>query len=57
MHNASLTAALEDKEAAGEIVDWIHDKYSNEETNRDMRNALRVFGKVLTNDNHLKRLE
>ena len=51
MHNASLTAALEDKEAAGEIVDWIHDKYSNEETNRDMRNALRVFGKVLTNDN------
>lgn len=50
MHDSSLTAALEDKEAAGEIVDWIHDRYTNEETNRDMRNALRVFGKVLTND-------
>jgi len=49
MPNASLTDALSNKEAAGEIVDWIHDTYTNEETNRDMRNALRTFGKVLTN--------
>jgi integrase len=50
MHGTSLTAALEDKEAAGKLVDWIHDTYDNEETNRDMRTALRVFGKILTND-------
>lgn len=50
MYGTSLTAALEDKEAAGKIVDWIHDIYDNEETNRDMRTALRAFGKLLTND-------
>lgn len=50
MHDTSLNAALEDKEAAGEIVEWIHNHYENEETNRDMRGALRLFGKVLTND-------
>lgn len=50
MHGTTLTAALEDKEAAGAIVDWIHETYDNEETNRDRRNALRVFGKVIAND-------
>lgn len=50
MHDASLTETLTDKETAEEIVDWIHDRYTNEETNRDMRNALRLFGKLLTND-------
>jgi site-specific recombinase XerD/ubiquitin len=50
MHDSSLSAALETKEAAGEIVEWIHDHYANEETNRDMRGALRTFGKVLTNE-------
>jgi integrase len=49
-HDSSLTEALEDREAAGEIVEWINTTYSNEETNRDMRNALRLLGKVLTND-------
>jgi len=46
----SLADALDDKEAAGEIVEWINARYENEETNRDMRGALRTFGKVLTND-------
>ncbi|MHC3379013.1 tyrosine-type recombinase/integrase [Haloarcula sp. H-GB5] len=50
MHDATLTGALEDRDAAGEIVEWIHENYPNEETNRDMRNALRVFGKVLASD-------
>lgn len=50
MHGTTLNAALEDKEAAGKIVDWIHATYDNEETNRDLRSALRVFGKVLTNE-------
>lgn len=46
----SLVDALEDKEATGEIVEWIHARYENEETNRDMRGALRALGKVLTNE-------
>ncbi|MFB6178756.1 MAG: tyrosine-type recombinase/integrase [Halorientalis sp.] len=50
IHDASLSAALEEREAAGEIVEWIHDTYTNEETNRDMRGALRTFGKVLANE-------
>jgi integrase len=50
MHDASPSAALENREAAGEIVEWIHDHYENPETNRDMRGALRTLGKVLTND-------
>lgn len=48
--DACLADALEDKDATGEIVEWIHDHYENEETNRDMRGTLRTFGKVLTND-------
>jgi hypothetical protein len=48
--DASLADMLEDKEVTGKIVDWIHAHYANEETNRDMRGALRAFGKLLTND-------
>lgn len=40
-----LAAALEDREAAEAIVRWINREYDNEETNRDYRSALRVFGK------------
>lgn len=40
-----LAAALEDREAAETIVRWIHREYDNEETNRDYRVALRVFGR------------
>lgn len=40
-----LAAALKDREAAETIVRWIHREYDNEETNRDYRVALRVFGR------------
>jgi integrase len=51
MHDSSLSAALEDREAAEEIVEWIYDNYTNSaEANRDMRDSFRMFGKVLTND-------
>lgn len=39
-----LADALEDREAAEEIVRWIHRSYDNEESNRDYRVALRMFG-------------
>ncbi|MFB6217826.1 MAG: hypothetical protein ABEH77_01410, partial [Halobacteriaceae archaeon] len=50
MHDTTLSAALEDRDATGELVEWIYNHYPNEESNRDMRGALRTFGKVLTND-------
>jgi integrase len=37
-----------DRDAAEDVVAWIHRTYSNEETNRDYRSAIRVFGKRLT---------
>jgi hypothetical protein len=40
-----LAAATEDRDAAEHIVAWINRRYDNEETNRDYRSALRVFGK------------
>jgi len=40
-----LADALEDRSAAEEIVRWINQEYDNEETNRDYRSAIRVFGK------------
>jgi integrase len=54
-----LADALEDREAAEEVVLWINRTYDNEETNKDYRNALRTFGKRIaegsgsfeTNDN------
>lgn len=45
-----LARALDDKEAAEEIVAWIHSTYDNPETNRDYRVALRMFGKRLGDD-------
>jgi hypothetical protein len=44
----SLSDALEDSEAAKDIVRWIHRHYPNEETNRDYRVALRMFGEHAT---------
>ena len=44
----TLSDALDDREAAEEMVSWINRTYQNEETNRDMRVALRVFGKHVT---------
>lgn len=42
-----LAEAVEDRDAAENIVRWINRSYDNEETNRDYRSALRVFGKRL----------
>jgi len=43
-----LADALEDRDAAEDLVRWINRTYDNEETNRDYRVALRVFGKHAT---------
>lgn len=43
-----LAEALDDRSAAEEIVRWFNREYDNEETNRDYRTALRVFGKLVT---------
>ena len=40
-----IADALTDKEAAESIVRWINREYTNEETNKDYRIALRMFGK------------
>lgn len=42
--DGQLAACLDDREAAENIVAWINREYTNEETNRDYRSALRVFG-------------
>lgn len=46
-----LDDSLKQREAAEDIVRWIHSEYDNQETNRDYRVALRVFGKRVTSDN------
>ena len=43
-----LDDALEDREAAEDIVRVIHREYDNPESNKDNRNALRAFGRFLT---------
>lgn len=43
-----LAAALEDEDAAKEILRWINRTSDNEYTNHDYRTALRVFGKRVT---------
>jgi len=47
-----LSDALKDREAAEKIVRWIHRSYSNEETNKDYRTALRMFGQHLVESGH-----
>lgn len=47
-HSGPLTDALEDRDAAEDVVRWIHDTYDNEETNRDYRVALRVLARRMT---------
>ncbi|QZA89551.1 site-specific integrase [Salinarchaeum sp. IM2453] len=46
-----LAEALSDKSATKNIVHWINKNYDNEETNRDYRVALRVFGRRATDEN------
>jgi integrase len=43
-----LAQAREDRDTAEDLVRWINRTYDNEETNRDFRVALRVFGKHTT---------
>lgn len=45
-----ISPALEDRDVAENIVHWINRTYENEETNRDYRVALRIFGKHVTDD-------
>lgn len=45
-----LADALETKTATEDIVRWINREYENEETNRDYRVALRVFGRRATDE-------
>lgn len=40
-----LAAALDDRDAAESILNWINREYDNENTNLDYRLALRAFGK------------
>lgn len=44
-----LSNALEDRDAAEEIVRWIHRSFDNEWTNADYRDAVRVFAGHVTN--------
>lgn len=46
--SVSLADCLDDRDSAESLVAWINRTYENEETNRDMRVALRVFGKLVT---------
>jgi len=43
-----LADALDDRDAAEDIVRWIHRTYDNPETNKDYRVALRMFGELAT---------
>lgn len=42
-----LAAALDDREAAEALVEWVFEAVENEEENRNFRVALRVLGKRL----------
>ncbi len=48
-----IAPALENEDRAKELVNWIHRKYDNEETNRDYRVALRRFGKIMADAGHV----
>ncbi|WP_018258740.1 site-specific integrase [Halomicrobium katesii] len=43
-----LAETVSDRQHTEDIVRWIHDNYDNQETNRDYRVALRMFGKHVT---------
>lgn len=46
----SVADTLTDREVAEDLVRWIHRTYDNEESNRDYRLALRVFGREVAGD-------
>jgi len=43
--DGTLAAALEDRDAAEDVVRWINRNYDNPESNRSYRQALRAFGR------------
>jgi hypothetical protein len=43
--------ALDDRDAAETLVRWIHRNYDNEETNKDYRVALKIFGHRTSDEN------
>jgi len=43
-----LSEALDDRNAAEDVVKWINRTYENPETNRDYRVAFRMFGRLTT---------
>jgi integrase len=45
LSDIELSATLESRDAADEMLRWINNRYQNEETNKDYRLALRIFGK------------
>lgn len=51
LEDDTLTASLTDRDSAEGIVAWVNRNYSNEETNRDYRSAVRVFAKRVVGDN------
>ena len=50
-HVGGLAEALEERDATEDLVRWINRTYDNEETNRDYRVALSVFGRRTTDEN------
>lgn len=51
IHAGPLSEAIESEDRAKGIVEWINGKYDSEETNRDYRVALRMFGSILAESN------
>lgn len=51
VEDATLTDALEDEGAAKTFLGWIHRNYENEETNRDYRVALKMLGRLVSDEN------
>lgn len=45
-----LAGALEDRSFTEDLVRWIHRVYDNENTNHDYRTALRVMGRLVTEE-------
>jgi integrase len=52
-HTGLLAEALEDEEAAREVVAWIHREYDNAETNKDFRVTLRQAARLGTDGEDL----
>ncbi|WP_394346939.1 tyrosine-type recombinase/integrase [Halorussus halobius] len=46
--DVELADVVEDRDAAEELVRWIHDRYDNEESNAGFRRALRTFARRAT---------